>query len=417
MALTQNASLFDGESVLGRPPMFTQTADPHRRVFLDMMNPPPIISIVPGLPDFSQLDDLGEEVKQEISNLDALSNDDTSVLERIYKTMEENAKEHDTRFFKFRTATDEYTDIAVALISRISARMAGFSYDSVIKAAGWGGFSFYADKSSSITESGSNEYGESMLEGMANKGSDLAREMHSIVDTAFRSGSKDPAVQAQEREESKRNIVDSVLGGRFAGDKAATVLRGDKILFPQIWQNSEFTRNYSIAFRFESAYGDPESIFRDVMVPYAAILALALPRQSAAMGYAAPFLVKMDAPGWFSVDSGIITGISIKKGSDESSWTETGLCRSIEVNIDVTDIYPALMLSSTHTALAGNFGMATYLDNLAGLDYTRLGENGTLGQKMMGYINSAGMNLSIAPSVARSKVQEYFDTFTPNWTR
>jgi hypothetical protein len=378
------------------------------------MTPPPIVTILPGLPDFSQLDDLGDKVKLETEKLDALTNDDTAVLEKIYKTMEENAKEHDTRFFKFRTATSEYTDIAVALISRLSARMAGVSYNSIIKADGWGGFSFYADKSSSITESGDNEYGESMLEGLAKKGSDLAREIHSIKSSIFRT-SDSAEDQAKAEKDTQDDVVSQVLSGRSATNKAKTILRGDKILFPQIWQDSSFTRNYSIAFRFESAYGDPESIFRDVMVPYAAILAYALPRQSAAMGFTSPFLVKMDAPGWFSVDAGIITGISVKKGSDESSWTETGLCRSIEVNIDVTDIYPALMLSSSHAALAGNFGMASYLDNLAGLRYNRLGENGTLSQKMTGYINSAGMNASIAPSVALSKVREFVDTYTPKW--
>jgi hypothetical protein len=67
------------------------------------------------------------------------------------------------------------------------------------------------------------------------------------------------------------------------------------------------------------------------------------------------------------VDCGIIGNISITKG--DAGWSEAGLPLSIDIGIDVEDIYPQLVIANNASILNLNFSLAAYLDSMTGISY------------------------------------------------
>jgi hypothetical protein len=169
--------------------------------------------------------------------------------------------------------------------------------------------------------------------------------------------------------------VDSSADNGFFS-KIASSMKGQNVVFPKMWQDSTFSRSYSLAFRFETPYGDSLSIWRHVYVPFLILFTMAMPRQTGALAYVAPFIVRVDCPGWFTIDTGIITNISIKKG--EAGWSAAGLPLSIDVNIEVEDIYPQLMVANNVAVLNLNFSLAAYLDSMTGISFVESLTGGTL---------------------------------------
>jgi hypothetical protein len=104
---------------------------------------------------------------------------------------------------------------------------------------------------------------------------------------------------------------------------------GMKVVYPELWQDSSYMKSININFEFISPYGDPESIFKYVMVPFCSLLCFAMPRQAADNGYVSPFFIRADIPGYFTSDLGMITDFTWTKGGESNLWTKDGLPRSI----------------------------------------------------------------------------------------
>ena len=58
---TDTRKIISSDSILGKPPRFLPTADPHNRVYIDTLIPAPVISITPGRPEI--LNELREDQK------------------------------------------------------------------------------------------------------------------------------------------------------------------------------------------------------------------------------------------------------------------------------------------------------------------------------------------------------------------
>ena len=296
---------FSKGAVLGRPPTFSETTDPSKRVFSKCLaHNAPIVTIVPGRPNFARLEEADEDLKRALTKIATADQYDigteTPRLQSFMDNLSSSAR--DKRYFNFTPSPSEYLSAINALASRVHSRMSeGFQIiKNPIDITGWGGINLYMDKGSSISESASNEYGESFLESVANKVSDVSREAGMIIDkifgTSYANGTEMQAAEAVKQQELAREKgLDSVYGGFFSGVGALT--SGNRLLLPKIWKSSEFSKSYSLSFKFQSPYGDRDSVFNDVITPYLALMSLALPKQTHTMGYEEPFLVRMDSPG------------------------------------------------------------------------------------------------------------------------
>ena len=390
--------------VMGMPPRFTPLADPHMRVHTKLTSPPPIVSITPGSPQPTQLTqeqkDLAKFVVNQWSETNPQNNE--AIMETVKLTLDQkNAV--DARTVKFEPSAPEYYKTFQVILSRLASRFSnkGFTLPDSATMQQFGSLMFYLDKGTSFSESGSNQYDESLFNSLykgasaiGNEGKDFLRELN-LGDMAAEKAARQQSIM-----DNAYNTRDSVFG------KLGMALSGDSIMFPKTWKGAGFNRSYSLSFKFETPYGDRESVFREVYTPFAALLAMVLPKQTSLNAFTAPFIVRVDCPGLFTVDMGAITGFSINKSQEHLTYG--GYTRCIEMTIEVEDLYAGLMASPDYATLAYNFGMAYYLDNLAVIDYTHSGKYGGIAEKMMGAIYTNSMGITGFSSTAVANMKEMF---------
>lgn len=149
--------------------------------------------------------------------------------------------------------------------------------------------------------------------------------------------------------------------------QAFSVTNGMKVMYPNLWQNSNYSKNLNFNFNFVSPYGDPLSIFQYVYVPFFALLTFVLPRQAAENGYVSPFFVRADVPGLITSDLALISDLTWTKGGESNLWTKDKLPRAISGSFTVTDLYPYLSMVKRFSFLSANPSFTVFLDNMSGI--------------------------------------------------
>lgn len=235
---------------------------------------------------------------------------------------------------------------------------------------------FYMDSNPSISESFSNETRESSLVATVNGLSDQAKELQFLVGGV---GSDIGAAMAEDAEgvasslqEAAENFANGggVLANLTSG--ISTVLSGGKLVFPELWSDSDRSTSYDLSFKFRSPDSDDLSVYLNVIVPWIFLLAMTAPKRYDDNSYIAPFLVRAYYKGFFNVDMGIITSLSSEKGK-EGAWNASGLPTEINVSMSIKDLYSSLAITSQSTPIdfVQNTALMDYLCNLAGVDLTK----------------------------------------------
>jgi len=239
-----------------------------------------------------------------------------------------------------------------------------------------GCIAFYADCGSTVSDSFSNSTGQSSLSSTINGLSDQAREMNFLAGTIGSTvgATLDKFTGQGDLEKNMQNVQDAVkrvgLGGNnmLTGiiNKAQTLLAGGKLIFPEIWTDSNFGRSYSASMKLVAPAGDKLSVFLYILVPIYHLIALTLPRESISQAYYSPFLVRCYYKGLFNVDMGIITDLSVNKGA-EGEWTVDGIPTVAEVSFGIKDMYEGMAMTKG-VSTKGKFGLALF-SNITELDY------------------------------------------------
>lgn len=269
---------------------------------------------------------------------------------------------------------------------------------------------FYLDSFNNVSEQFSNETTESSIASQINSVSDTANELNFLL-----------AGQSSALAQIASNVTDAVssvssalsdalgnLGGGIVGSLADTgintLVNGGKIVFPQIWSNSSYSRSYSLDIKLRSPDHDSLSIFLNIIKPYCKLLCLVLPKVMEhedhynVNGYMSPFLVKAFSKGKFNIDMGIISSMSVTKGQ-ECQWNDDGLPTQIDITIDVTDLYSSLAMSGFEStgflfgnAIKGAKQISKIVNNTAYMDFLA---------------NMAGLNVGTMAIGRRVKMYKY----------
>ena len=243
---------------------------------------------------------------------------------------------------------------------------------------------FYVDGLNSISDSYSNSTRESSLVSMINGPSDLAKEINFI--TNFGNNKSMIAALANEDEykstfseiqstidsfNSGTGVLNAVLGNY------TTVLSGGKLIFPEIWNDSDYDRSYSIDIKLRSPEADDVSIFLNIIVPLIHLIALTAPRDfdgtANSNGYVAPFLVRAFFRSLFNIELGIITDLSVSKGGEGNWAASSNLPTSVDVSITIKDLYKSMYMTGMdrsnvgYAKLVANDGEMEQLMTLAGV--------------------------------------------------
>jgi hypothetical protein len=364
---------YASDKVLGLPLYYNDLCDPNGRVYNNtIINDIPHIYIIPGLPSINRnlIDSAGKRIIPATLSRMILDAKESMINfgVRGIKTGE------DLRFIGFKPDYREYYNYVQVMLSAIYSYLDNtkaldlfrFSDDFENSLSNFG-LCFYGDKSTSISEDASNTYAPSKVAEMVSQNANTLREAD-ILNPAY-------GVTARLVDSLKAanplGILDAM--GTFDGIISRTsnalfrVVNGSQLMFPEMWQDSSFDRSYNLSFKFYSPYGDKMSIFRYVYVPFISLLALALPRQDGLLGYKRPFLLKVSSPGYFEIDMGVVTSMTITKGGSDGLWTIDGLPQMIEVNMQVMDLYPNLIQVDKEGLLSYNSTLSSFLENMAGI--------------------------------------------------
>jgi hypothetical protein len=186
----------------------------------------------------------------------------------------------------------------------------------------------------------------------------------------------------------------------------ANVVKGENIVFPEIYQSSSYTKGYSITIHLRSPYGSKLAYYLNIFVPMMHLIALALPKQATANSTASPFLVKAYVDGIFSCNLGIVSSLSISKSSD--GWNSSGLPNEVDVTLNIADLYSSLSISpSTQPQLfVNNYSLIEFLATNCGLN---LANQDTLAKKAEIIASSLKTSFTDIDNNIGSMINEYIN--------
>lgn len=235
---------------------------------------------------------------------------------------------------------------------------------------------FYIDSTTQVSESFSNQTTQSQLSSQVNQVSDVAREIQFLLGNT---GMMPKWMKNEDALANAMSKVDDIAEKYLSGNKLlsdigkqfGTVALGGKLLFPEIWQDSTFTKSYNISIKLRTPDGDKLSWFMNIYVPLCHLICMAAPVQAEAgvSGYVSPFLVRAYYRGLFNCEMGIITDMTVNKGK-EGAWTIDGLPTEVDVDINLKDLYSALTITKNDNtaAFCNNLCLVDYIANTCGIN-------------------------------------------------
>lgn len=286
--------------------------------------------------------------------------------------------------------------------------------------SGYNSIKCYVDASSSFSEDFSNNTKESAVASLFDTAETAVKEINFWTD-----GSK-----LQEQAEgiigsltgSLDSVGESILGALGLGNSnldhignyAGHILTGSNIVFPEMWGDSSYTKSYNFSVNLISPYGDPESIYLNVIQPLMMLLPMVLPRQTSGNSYTSPFLVRVFAKGWCSCDMGIVEAISVEKGGSDS-WNANGMPLEMKVGIRIKDLYSSMSMADTSQPglFFNNPTLIEFLTTTCGVN--TMVPNISL--KVMTMLNLFSSSLMDIPTNMYQGAVQGLNNTVMNWTR
>lgn len=402
---TNGLRVKDLRGILGLPHQFLPTTDPRidgtdsnepssfGRIYAEkIIKPMPLLLLTPGTPSF----------------MSSFSSDQKkTMLEKFLGTITEGdlnslVNENSGKYYSLKYAYTDYFQYVNAMLrsaayflgiehEKIDGKELGqfnwlyyqesdsqntdiFGHEGLGKFLGTyaGCIPLYVDAGYSVDDSFSNSTTQSQLAGTLDTLSDAGRELNFLIGNVGGmaglqldklTGQEDLLKNIQNVNDSvndllgKGNIVSNIMS------KAQTILAGGRMLFPEIWSDSSFSRSYSCKMKLVSPSGDKLSVYLNILVPIMFLLGFVLPRQSSGQAFFSPFLCRGYCKGLFNIDMGIFVDLNVTKG-DEGEWTTDGIPTVAEVSFTIKDLYDGMFMSSG-TDLAD----LNILSNITELDY------------------------------------------------
>jgi hypothetical protein len=169
--------------------------------------------------------------------------------------------------------------------------------------------------------------------------------------------------------------VEAIKGAAKNGifGEAGMMVSGEgKFQLPNVWEDSEYSRMYTLNFKFRSPYGNRLCIFENTMVPTIFFICMTAPRQVGVSTYTSPFYVRAFSKGLFSTEIGLIDKLDINRSEEKNERTVEGFSKVINCSVSIKDVVPNLMVGLDAGVFgilsAKNTGFREYIAMMANLD-------------------------------------------------
>ena len=271
---------------------------------------------------------------------------------------------------------------------------------------------FYVDSVNQVTDTFTNSTTESQLASKINSFSDVGKEISFLLGgQAGAEFDMFSQIEVEEMTKAVENIADKYFKGnqlfKDLGTEFSTVAAGGKLIFPEIWDDSTFTRSFDISIKLRTPDCDKISWYLNICVPLCHLICLVAAQQKTKNGYFTPFLVRAFYKGLFNVDMGLITDMTITKGA-EGSWTVDGLPTVVDVSMTIKDLYQAVLyITGKDNWFMNNTTLMDYMANMCGININKPDMMRTFEIYSMLKLNKV-VNL---PNNAWSKITQQFSNF------
>lgn len=391
-----DANISNIRSVFGMPYQFTSIVDNRldytfndksfgRKYAEKIVGRAPVMMLQAGIPEFLQgySDDDKSVISSEIMKVMGIGDSKDSDLQNVVN--------QSGRYYALRTTPDDYFRCvnpmcrAVAMllglgeteitINNYKADLENYYWENVGQnpfiGYNQGCVSFYINSDAQIQETFSNGTTQSQMANRVNQLGALGQEVQFLLGGVTNTTGFDLAsygkgsigADGKTNFEASNGIIDNLIAN------AKTLIAGGKMIFPEIWSDSQFMRSYNVTLKFDSPDCDNLSIYLNVLVPFCHILGFIQPRRVGSNVYISPFLVRAYYKSMFHIDMGIITECSVTKG-DVGAWNQNGLPTQITVQLTIKDLYNVLSMSlgKGDNDLVGNPAQLDYLANMCGVN-------------------------------------------------
>ena len=137
-----------------------------------------------------------------------------------------------------------------------------------------------------------------------------------------------------------KGLINAIQGSHGASDGFLNFLVGQHML-PDAWNATKSSRSYQMEFQFTTPYGDPVSIFMNIIYPLIKLYALALPEATGGILYQ-PWIVNTYSNGGINIEWGAIEAINVTKNMvNLNDW---GMPTELKVQVTLRDLKPFIFM-------------------------------------------------------------------------
>jgi len=228
------------------------------------------------------------------------------------------------------------------------------------------------DNPGQISESFRNDVGDIGLEGAMKGISGKVR------DIKFSTGNGSILPGTKGLIDGISDILHGSLGGLTMGlSDVLTVLEGGgNIGMMKRWEDSTVTfPTMTLKTKFISPYNNPISLLTNIYIPFFALLAGALPKATGTNSYTSPYLCSMFMRGHQYIKTGMITSLTVTRGTSNLSFNKQMRPLAIDVSFTITDFSkimaaptPQGIFDPSNIAFNDENSMNKYIASLCGRD-------------------------------------------------
>lgn len=108
---------------------------------------------------------------------------------------------------------------------------------------------------------------------------------------------------------------------------------------PNVWDSSTAEINkISFTIPLRSPYGDPMSRLQNIILPMAALMAMALPLSTGKQSHNSPFIIEVFSQGRVHSRLAIIDSLSFTRGVGDVGWNNNGGFLGVDVQVGILDL-------------------------------------------------------------------------------